>query len=84
METQTGTVLLQTAHGADAEREDFAILVDAAAGGFDVENERIDSTITDDEDQTYVVTVTTEEPPEGSPIDFTARPTPRTWTWPST
>ena len=71
-DTQWATVFLQTSNDRDAEREDFAVTITVDGNGFDnlapsgtaaddVEaGLRIESTITDDEDQTYVLTVSTE------------------------
>ena len=70
-DTQSATVFLQTNNDLDAEREDFAVTITVDGNGFsltpsgtaadDVEaGLRIESTITDDEDQTYVLTVSTK------------------------
>ena len=70
-DTQSAIVFLQTNNDLDAEREDFAVTITVSGGGFNLAPTgteaddvkaglRIESTITDDEDQTYVLTVSTK------------------------
>ena len=65
-ETKSATVFLQTTNDVDAEREDFALDIDVTGGATSITQENIESTIVDDEEQTYVLKITTEEPSEGT------------------
>ena len=66
-ETKSATVFLQTTNDADAEREDFALGIEVT-GGPTITQDNLESTIVEDETQTYVLDITTTEPMEGAPI----------------
>ena len=67
-ETKSATVFLQTTNDRDAEREDFAIAVAVTGDLSGITQDNIESTVMDDEEQTYVLKVTTEKPSEGDDI----------------
>ena len=73
--TVSKTVSLQTTHDPDAEDENVVLNV-SASGGLNPSIEAKSTKIDDDETQTYVLTVTTEDPKEGSDIDVTLRADP--------
>ena len=65
-ETKSVNVFLQTSHDVDAEREDFALDIDVTGITLTEGEANVESTIIDDEPQTYVLKITTEEPSEGT------------------
>ena len=87
VETKSATVFLQTTNDVDAEREDFGVTFTVSGGASlsptgtaadDVASGlRIESTIVDDEEQKYVLTVTDEEElSEGDTIEGTVTAAP--------
>ena len=76
-EVVSQTISLQTTHDPDAEDENVVLVISFAVdSALDPAIDNIDLEIADDETQTYVFKVTTEDPKEGSPINVTLRADP--------